>query len=328
MQQHEVLEASGAWNSLTRQLNDLDAQMNIVAVRAQELGMNLDAAISVEHHRRAQELVHQDRLRRHAALEAIGAWTSLDRAINDLNAQLNLAAIEANRLGYGAETIHRQFALGVRELQQQDRLRRHANLEVIGLWSPLQRALGDLDAQMQLARVEAERLGYSTAFVAREQGRLAQEIIRQHEAQVDALALSITSPFEQMLDPLREFGRELSIGNLNPSQQFQAAAEEFRRVAAAAQAGDLAAIGRFQGAAQDFISRAEGFNASVGGVAARTEVQTALQNVTGQIEAAQRQASAGIEDAIRVAQQRNQDKLSEVVQELQLVKEEIKRLRR
>jgi hypothetical protein len=48
----------------------------------------------------------------------------------------------------------------------------------------------------------------------------------------------------------------------------------------------------------------------------------------GNVEAAQRQAASGIEDAIARAQQRSGDKLNEVLAELALTREEIKRLRR
>jgi hypothetical protein len=328
LQQLEVLGASGAWDSMSVALHQLDAQMQLLSVRARDLGLNLDASIAVEHQRQAQELIQQERIRRHGLLETIGLTNTLGRALADLDAEMRLAWIEADRLGYSTANLTRQHHLAAQELIQQDRLRRHASLEVVGIFSPLQRALADLDAQMELARVEAERLGYSTAGVAAEQQRLAQAIIRQHQAQIDALALSITQPFEQLLTPLREFGKGLEFQLLNPLQQSQRAGEDFRAIAQRALGGDIIAIQQFQEAGQRFIEEAARVGASPAQAAAIQEVLSFQQQLQDVIVNAQREATSGLEDAIREAEQRNQDKLSEVVAELRLVGEEIRRLRR
>jgi hypothetical protein len=181
---------------------------------------------------------------------------------------------------------------------------------------------------MRLAALEAERLGYSTANVAIEQDRLARALIREHEAIVDALSLSIVTPFDEMLDPLRTFFSELQFGNLNPAMQIQTAEEEFRRIAAQAQAGSTTAIRQLQGAGEAFIAQAERFGASPAGVAARTEVANVVDQVMTSLTQAQKEASAGVEDQVKLARERIVDTLRELIAEGQLTREEIKRLGR
>ena len=181
---------------------------------------------------------------------------------------------------------------------------------------------------MQDLYASATRAGVSTRNISREHIRLAEALVREHRAAIDAQALSITAPFEQMLDPLREFARSLTLGNLNPADQMRAAGDEFRRIAELARAGSTTAINQLQGAGEAFISQMERFGASPGGAAARIEVQSVIEAVMADISQAQREASAGVEDAIALASQRQVDTLRELIGETKIVAEEIKRLRR
>ena len=181
---------------------------------------------------------------------------------------------------------------------------------------------------MQEASAAALQLGVGTSNVTREHIRLAEALVREHEATIDALALSVTDPFERMLDPLRQFATSLTLGNLNPADQMEAAGDEFRRIAELARAGSTTAIDQLQGAGEAFISQMERFGASPGGAAARIEVQSVIESVMADISQAQREASAGLEDTIRLASQRQVDTLRELISETRVVAEEIKRLRR
>ena len=324
---HGIMLAVGATSELGAAMGNLDAQMRIARIEAEKAGIST-ANWATTLQLAQNELIQEDRIRRHAVLEAVGLWDPLTRALQDLQVQMERAAVEANQMGYSVAQVTKTHRLAAMELIQQDRLRRHASLEAVGLWSPLERALYDLDVQMNLAAIEAKRLGYSTANLSKEHHRLAQAIIREHEAAIDAQALSITAPFEQMLDPLRQFARELTLGNLNPADQMKAAGDEFRRISELARAGSTTAIQQLQGAGEAFIVQMERFGASPGGAAARIEVQSVIEGVMADISQAQREASAGVEDTIRLASQRQVDTLRELITETRLVGEEIKRLGR
>lgn len=328
---------AGHLSPLQGEIAEINAQFRELGVQARELGLGQGHLAAIEKGRvkairelQAQFLAEQHTLSVEIRVLA-GHLAPIQGPIAAINEQFREMAIAARNLGLGQGhlmAIEKARAIAIKEAVQQDRLRRHASLEQIGIYSPLTRALKDLDVQMQLARIEANRLGYSTALVAREQQRLAAEIIRAHEAQVDAMALSIRQPFQEMLDPLREFFGELQFGNLNPAGQMQAAGEEFRRIANLAKAGSTVAIQQIQGAGEAFIAQAERFGASPGGVAARAEVASVIQQVIGSVEQAQRQASAGLENVIRQASQREVDTLHELVAEVRFVAEEIRRNRR
>ena len=317
----------GATTDLGAALGNLNAQMQIAINEANRLGIST-ANVHREFALQSNILIQQDRLRRHEIMVMVGAMTEFSAAIGNLNAQTQVAINEAARLGISAAGVHLEFARRVAVLTQQERIRQHGILETVGVIDEFDRALLDLHANMTIARVEAERLGFSTAGLDAEFARLAAQIERQRQAQIDELALSITSPFEQLLDPLREFIQELNLGNMNPAGQMQAAGEEFRRIAALAEAGSTVAIQQLQGAGQAFISQAERFGASPGGASARIEVQNVIESVMGSLEAAQREASATVEDVIRQASQREVDTIRELIDVgLQQI-EEIKRLRR
>jgi hypothetical protein len=312
---------------IATQFRDLNDEFEEMRAEAERLGVSIEGL--AEEQARANQLLGQDiRQQIHGIMEMVGATSSLGRALGDLDAEMRKAWIEAERYGVSTANLARTHHLAAQQLIQEDRLRRHASLEAVGLWSPLQRALGDLDAQMNLAAIEAERLGYSTAGLAAEHQRLAAAIIREHEATVDALALSITEPFEQLLDPLRQFAQQLTFGNLNPAGQIQAAQEEFERIASLAMAGSTTAIQQLQGAGEAFIAQAERFGASPGGVAAREQVRSVVESVMTSISEAQAEAMLGVEDVIRQASQREVDTLRELIDVGRLQIEEIKRLRR
>ena len=68
--------------------------------------------------------------------------------------------------------------LAAEQLYQQERIRRSAIAVAVGLWDPFTGALQDLDAQFQLARIEAERLNFSTAKLANTQRLAALELFQ------------------------------------------------------------------------------------------------------------------------------------------------------
>ena len=261
-------------------------------------------------------------------MNTVGLMSDLDRALQDLNAQFQIAWNEAERLGISTAKLGREFNRQAATLVQQDRLQRHDIMQSVGLIDEFDRAILDLNANLQIAWQEAERLGISTDKIHQEFARLADEINRAREARIDELALSITSPFEQLSEPLREFQSELDRALLNPKNQAASAQAEFRRIAAEAAAGNTEAIRQLEQAGQTYIEEMGRFGASPAQAEAIKEVSAAVANALSQVERARIEAESGFEAEIRLASQREVDTLYELIAEVRLVGEEIKRLRR
>ena len=177
-------------------------------------------------------------------------------------------------------------------------------------------------------RSQTRALGGDLTALTRIQREAQTHLIREQQLRQDQMALSVVTPFRQLAEPLRAFQDELALGLMNPANQMADAAEDFRRITLAAQGGDLGAIDSFQAAAQRFIDQSGRFGSSPAQVAAIEEVQQANRDLLNKIADAQRAAEAGMEDVIKRASQREIDKMSELVSEVRIVAEEIKRLGR
>ena len=88
------------------------------------------------------------------------------------------------------------------------------------------------------------------------------------------MALSVSNPFEQLLEPLRALGIELDRRCLNPLDQFNAAAQNFRDITARALAGNTEASSSWTRLAASSSATAEQVGASPAQAAATREVQT------------------------------------------------------
>jgi hypothetical protein len=324
---HAIMESVGAMGALGRQLADLDAQTNLAATAAERAGIST-ANLARLHQLAADDIVQNWRLRLHEAMVTVGAMGSLGKQLGDLDAQMRLARNEAERLGISLANLARAQQLAADDILQNWRLAAHAIGEAVGVWTPLERALGDLDAQMKLARNQAERLGLSTANLTQIQQEATQAIIRQHQAQQDALALSIVDPFQQLLEPLHSFRSELTAGLLNPLQQAEAAAANFRSIANLASGGNTDAIRQVVEAGQAFIQSASATGASPATVRATEEVQGVVERLSTQIATAQAEASHGVENAIATASQREVDTLRELIDAARDQIAELKRITR
>jgi hypothetical protein len=351
-QQAIAVSASvGAMDPLTANLQQLDVQMQEAAAQADLLGIST-ANLAETHQRAAIALVNAQRLQIHGLNEFIGNISPLQRALGDLQVQFENAWQEATALGLSTDNLTAAHQAAIRQVEkqfeaqqtvaqvqresaedlfkaaQQRRLETHALREQIGLWTPLTRTLSDLQVQFENAWHEADALGESTKQLTKAHEAAREAVIRQHQAQIDAMALSITNPFEQLMEPLRALGIELDRSLLNPLDQFNAAAQNFRDIAAQALAGNTTAIQQLDEAGQQFIATATSVGASPAQAAATREVQNVLQQVMGQVENAQAQASRGVEGAIWGANQRVVDSLAELIVVGRQQIEEMRRLQR
>ena len=327
LRRHEIMVMVGAMTDLGAAISNLNAQMQIAINEANRLGIST-AGVHREFFLQSNILVQQDRIRRHEIMLMVGATTDLGAALGNLNAEMQIAWNEATRLGISTANLNREFQLQANILTQQERLRRHGIMESVGQINEFDRAIMDLNANLQIAWNEATRLGISTANLHQEFARGVAAIQRQMRDQIDSLALSIIEPFERLRGPLEEFGRELQFALGNPMEQMQSAAEQFRAISQRALGGDLAAIEQFQGAGQRFIDEAGRFGASPGQVAAIEEVAAANRQLIENVDVATREASAGVEDTIRIASQREIDTMRELIDVGREQIDELKRLRR
>lgn len=169
-------------------------------------------------------------------------------------------------------------------------------------------------------------LGGDTSKLAQLQKEAQENLKREQQLRKDQMALSIVEPFKQLREPLVAFSRQLSLGNMNPLGQMDAAAAEFRRVSQLAMGGDTDAIRQLESVGQDFIRMSEQFGGSASGADARTEVQRVIKDVLGAIDAAQKLAMMGVEGAVKAAELAIVDTLGELVKIGQQTVAEIKRL--
>jgi hypothetical protein len=81
---------------------------------------------------------------------------------------------EARRLGLSTAGLPEELARATAALSRDIRLQQHGVMEMVGVFTPLDRALSDLQVQMEAAASEAARMGISTAgVVAEHQRRIA-----------------------------------------------------------------------------------------------------------------------------------------------------------
>ena len=194
----------GAIAPLNAALQTLKIEMQEAAVEARKLGIPLQN-ISRQHNLLAQAIVRENRTQVIALQAQIGNITPLQTALLNLNLQMQEAHASARALGVSTANIARQHKLLAEALIRQSRSDFFNTAERVGAISPLQNALQQLNIEMQEAYASARLLGVSTANISKEHLRLVDVLRREHEAAIDAQARSITAPFEQMLDPLRQF---------------------------------------------------------------------------------------------------------------------------
>lgn len=305
-------------------LNEVFGEMHANATR---LGLS-GAKIIEMHKREEQALARRLRMEIHDVMLAVGATNEFNYAIMQLQVFFEEAEAKARELGISTANLTKEHERQIELLVQQERKRRHGILETIGLINNFERRIGDLHADYQMARIEAQKLGFSMAEFDKAYKRHLDAIRREWEQHIDDLARSIVEPFRQMLEPLQFQEQDLSYMLLNPLQQFQKSGEDFHDIARRALAGDLNAIAQFEDASRRYIEEAGKSGASVAQSAAIGEVLEYNRQLQDVIINAQREASAGVEEAIRRGDQRKIDTLKELIAEQRLTREEIQRLRR
>ena len=170
-----------------------------------------------------------------------------------------------------------------------------------------------LMAQFTELRKQARALGMDLGKLTDIQIEAQAHLRKQQQATRDTMLLSIVEPFKQLLEPLRAFSKELTLGNMNPLGQMEASRSEFERIAALARAGDVNAIRQLEAAGREYIGQMERFGASPAGASAREEVKAVIDAVMANITEAQKQASRGVEGAIEAASKREVDTLNELI---------------
>lgn len=340
--------ATGARSPLSGQLLQLKLDMETTAAQAKALGISTANLSGVYRDQRAALMAQEAERKRQLGNERIGLEETfgqrspLSAQLARLRLQFDEAGARAAQLGISTVGLATAFADAQREIRVQEAARqRQLALEkitlgvTVGARSPLSAALAQLKLDMEVAAAEAKRLDISTANLTKTYQKQRDEIIHQDllqrralAKQKDAMARSITEPFQQLRDPLLAFSKELQFGTLNPAGQMEAAQKEFRRIATLAQAGSTSAIQQLEGAGRAFIEQAGRFGASPALVQANLEVRNAIEAVNAELIAAQKAASRGVEDAIYKADRNNVNTLREMILELRLVADEVKRLGR
>ena len=171
----------------------------------------------------------------------------------------------------------------------------------------------DLADQFADITAKAKQFGVSIEGLAEAQTKAAADLQKQQDAQIAALL----DPIQALKDPLTALKAQLTFTSLNPAAQFQFAQQDFERIAAEALGGDLSAIGDFAGAAQLFLQQADRFGASPSVATATAEIQNLTAQLIDRLDAAQTQASAGIEDVLDRFRRENTDKLDELIDAIQ-----------
>lgn len=206
--------------------------------------------------------------------------------------------------------------------------------DLTGAVTPFRRQLMDLRTEFAEMEARAKEFGISTKGMAkalreaedalRDQQRAEREAAR---AQIDQLALSIVSPFEEISGSLEAFQRSLAFEGMNPREQLAAAAADFERIAALAERGNLGAIAQLEGAGRLFIEQSGRFGASPAQAAAREQVSGVITDVLQEVEQAQREATRGVQDEVARGNKRIVDTLGELIRVSQDTADEIKKLR-
>ena len=302
---------------------------------ARELGKSLEGLTTIQ--RQAVAALQEQR---RAQLEAInregqglsGAIPSFGQELDELNRRFVELRTQARALGGDVRILTLAQREAIAALQEQ----RKAQLQAIdiagqgltGLDLTFGQELDALNRRFVELRAQARALGGDVRILTLAQREALAHLKREQQLRQDQMALSVGAPFKQLLTPLQEFQEELGLGLMNPAAQMQDAAADFRRITLAAQGGDLKAIESFQAASQRFIDQAGRFGSSTAQVAAIEEVQRANRDLMAKIEAARREAEAGMEDVIKRASQREIDTMRELIEVGRQQIEEIKRLGR
>jgi hypothetical protein len=224
--------------------------------------------------------------------------------------------------GHG-RTPEQQLAL----LNEAIQLRRTIE-DITGAVTPFRRAITDLRTQFAEMKARAKEFGISTEGMSKALKEAEEAIREQRRAEENALALSVTDPFKNLLAPLDAFTRDLELSQLNPAALFERAQKDFRDIARRAAAGDLDAILQFEDAARFFIEQAGRSGASPAVADAIREVTAANEGIKDEVREAERKASKGIEDAIGRAERSQVDKLDELVGEVRKLARELSQSRK
>jgi hypothetical protein len=176
------------------------------------------------------------------------------------------------------------------------------------------------------ARILAQQFGLSIGDLNRAQLEAVRAAEKRQQAEIDALALSVVGPFENILNSLQGFSDDLEFSLLNPAAQFAKAGADFEKIGAAALGGDLTAIEQLQSAGQRFIQEAGEARASPGRVEAENRVLEVISKVESDVAAAQKDAAQGIEGAVGHAERAIVDQLVELVLAQREVGREVQKL--
>ena len=192
----------------------------------------------------------------------------------------------------------------------------------------LAKQLSDINKQFAELAKTAREYGISTKGLVAAQKEARQEVIAQARGQLNQGLLGLSSPFEALADPLRAFKTQIGFTQQSPAEQFKTLQADFNRLAKEAKGGSLTAIGQLQGAGQALLSAAGTYGASPEIARVSTQITSVLDSVLGNLEAAQRTASAGLEGAIARASRAQIDTMTELVSEQRKAVAELKSLNR
>jgi hypothetical protein len=241
---------------------------------------------------------------------------NLGTQLRDINDTFQEMAANASKFGISLEGLAAAHQKAAEAAVRQRNAEFFSVAEAVGAMTSEQAALELLNVQMQDAAARAQELGVPLTNIAAKHRELAAALVEQNRAARDAALLTAINPFEQMLDQLQNLGLELNTSLLNPLRAAEAAAANFRDIAAQAASGSLEAIEQFDDAARLFVQTATAVGASPGQVAATAEIDASRQGLIHELESARNEAQRGMEREFRAAAGRIVDSVQELTAEV------------
>ncbi|WP_247869522.1 phage tail length tape measure family protein [Herbaspirillum sp. ST 5-3] len=185
---------------------------------------------------------------------------AMDDALQPLQQRINALEDLANAEQSALSTFQ-DFMSGINSTLDSSRSALQAS------WDDLKRRAGAGDAARQVLQQAYDRESAENARRIATADTARQALDAAYKEQADVFQKTIDQ-FDTFAKSLADFRTQLAVGDLSPlspEQKYLRSKEEFERVAAAARAGDVDAIGRLQGAISTFRSASMRYNASSAG---------------------------------------------------------------
>ena len=222
-----------------------------------------------------------------------------------------------------------------------------------GIGAQLREAIAAITDKFNELRIQAKEYGIATDGLAKAQKEAIRAAKDEAQAKRDAIkaeqeaeaarvraerkamrqeyrtgVAGLATPFAELTAPLQAFQQQINFQQLSPAEQYQALLKDFNRISKEAKRGSLTAIGQLQGAGQALIGAAGAYGASPEIAKVTERVSSVIETVLGNLDKAQRTATAGLTGAIKRASEAQIDTLKELISETRKSVAELKKLNR